>query len=138
MTPTKANTGFETLWAEASEKATEAWIGAEPTPILVYTPKGLFDDTPDTEKPMYVHSEGLCGFAWLVVKDGRTSFARWLAKNDIGSQSAYYGGRIIHPSDMVNADRKSQSHERKCQAMFVAAKVFRDAGINVEVIERLD
>ena len=35
---------------------------------------------------------GLCGFAWIIVKPGTSSFARWLVKTDRGSSDRYYGG----------------------------------------------
>lgn len=134
----KTKTGFETLWTKATKKAREAWIEAQPAPILIYTPKGLFDDTPNIEEPMYVHSEGVCGFGWIIVKDGRTAFARWLAKHDIGTTSAYYGGRMVSSYDLVPEDRKSQSYDRKCAAVYAAVRVLNEAGIQAEAVTRMD
>jgi len=34
----------------------------------------------------------LCGFAWIIVKPGTSSFARWLVKTGRGSSDHYYGG----------------------------------------------
>lgn len=133
-----AVTAPEKVWAEACEAATVAWKATEPTPIVVYTPKGLFDDTPDLEKPVYHHSEGVCGFGWIVIEDGRTSFARWLKKHDIGNQSAYYGGRVVWSSYLVPEDRASQSLARKEAAVRAAVEVLRKAGIQAHAMSRMD
>lgn len=140
MTPTPTTTKAlpEVAWANACQKASEAWLQAKPKPMIVYSTKGLFDDTPDPKQPVYFHSEGVCGFGWIIVKDGRSSFARWLKKHDIGTQSAYYGGRMVSSSDLVPEDRASQSYERKCQAVWAAADALREAGITVETVTRLD
>lgn len=138
MTPTQDTIGFETLWAEACDKAQDAWIKAKPTPIVVYTPKGLFDDTPDLEQPVYYEAEGVCGFGWIVVKDSRTRFARWLAKHDIGTKSSYYGGRLISSCDLVPADRQSQSYDRKAVAVEAGAGILRQYGIDCYAMSRLD
>jgi hypothetical protein len=140
MTPTPTTTKAppEVAWANACQKASEAWIKAQPTPIVVYSTKGLFDDTPDLEQPVYRYSEGVCGFGWIIVRDGRSSFARWLKARNIGTQSGYYGGRMVSSSDLVPEDRASQSYDRKCQAVWAAAEALREAGINVETVTRLD
>ena len=78
------------------------------------------------------------GVGIRVVKDGRTAFARWLAKHDIGTTSAYYGGRMVSSYDLVPEDRKSQSYDRKCAAVYAAVRVLNEAGIQAEAVTRLD
>ena len=36
-----------------------------------------------------------CGFAWVNVTPGTSSFARWLTKNGHGRRDSYYGGITI-------------------------------------------
>lgn len=137
MTPTPTAT-LEAAWAEAQEQARQAWIAAKPSPMIVYSPKGLFDDTPDLEQPVYYETEGVCGFGWIIVEDGRSRLAKWLAKQNIGTQSAYYGGRMVSSTNLVPEDRASQSLARKEAAVYAAAEVLQQAGFRVRALSRID
>lgn len=137
MTPTPTTT-LEAAWAEAQEQARQAWIAAKPSPMIVYSPKGLFDDTPDLEQPVYCEAEGVCGFGWIIVEDGRSRLAKWLAKQNIGTQSAYYGGRMVSSTNLVPEDRGSQSLARKEAAVYAAAEVLQQAGFRVKALSRID
>lgn len=137
MTPTPTAT-LEAAWAEAQEQARQAWIAAKPSPIMIYSPKGLFDDTPDLKQPVYYEAEGVCGFGWIIVEDGRSRLAKWLAKQDIGTQSAYYGGRMVSSTNLVPEDQASQSLARKEAAVYAAAKVLQEAGFRVRALSRID
>jgi len=64
-------------------------------------------------------SEGVCGFAWIVIKPGTSSFARWLVKREL-AKAHYYGGVSIWVS-LFN-----QSMERKERYAEAFAHVLRD------------
>lgn len=116
------------LWARACESAREAWNNASPTPMVVT----------DTRSGQKWHvSEGVCGFASLVVKPANSSFALWLKKNANTSRH-YDGGLSVWSSVVVPEDAASQSYERKVAAMRAAAKVLTDAGVRARVWSRLD
>lgn len=119
---------------EMAHVATLAYDNCEPTPMVVYEAEGLSDRPKENGKSWYV-GDGVCGFAWLIVKSGNSSFARWCAKKNIGYK-AYEGGWTIHPADLV--PNAGQSYERKLAAMTAAASVLRNHGIDCHVASRLD
>jgi hypothetical protein len=123
------------IWEEVQEQSTKAWHEAAPTPMIVYTPKGLFDDTPDPTQPVYRVDEGVCGFGWIEL-DGRSGLARWLKSKGIGRQgdSKYR----VSSWEIVSADRMSQSYTRKDAAVRAGAKVLRDLGVKAYGMARLD
>lgn len=114
--------GFAALWEEAVKAAQEAHKAAIPQPMVVTQHENSFDDSSPVEQAWYV-SEGACGFAWLTIRPGNTSFARWAAKN-AGATKAYYGGLSIWYSKLV--DGASQSYERHMAAMRAAAEVLTE------------
>jgi hypothetical protein len=95
-------------------KAADEWI---PTPMWIegYT------------API---ADGACGFAWIELPDGRSSFSRWLRKTGIISK--HERGRSIwcmHPSQSIERARKY------CEAF---AQVLRLNGVECEVKWRYD
>lgn len=75
-------------------------------------------------------SDGACGFAWVELPDGRSSFSRWLRKTE--TISKYDRGRRIwsmHPSQSVERAQKY------CDAF---AQVLRLNGIECKVEWRYD
>lgn len=129
--------GHAELWSRAVQAGIKAWHEAIPTPMLVGTAKGLFDDSFDETKPVYHVSEGLCGFASLVVKPANSSFAHWLKAN-VRTSKHYGGGLSVWSSVIVPEDARSQSYERKDAAMRAVAEVLREAGIKASCWSRLD
>lgn len=102
---------FKKVWQEAIRLGLAAGNAHNPTPMHVYTPKYPFgmggpESIPDTTKPQYVVNSGVCGFAWLSIFPGNSSFARWLVKNT-KADSAYGGGVSYWISEF------GQSMERK-------------------------
>lgn len=122
------------ILTEMAHVAVLAYENAEPTPMVVYETHGLTDIPKENGKAWYV-SDGVCGFAWIVVQPGNCSFARWLAKNNIGHK-AYEGGWAI-PSHVL-VPNETQSYERKMSAVQAAAQVLRAHGIKCRPVARLD
>ena len=79
-----------------------------------------------------VYSEGVCGFAWIKVTKGTSSFARWLKKEKIVDHKSYSGGYDIWVSDY------NQSMDRKYAYAKAFAKVLQDAGIDCYAMSRMD
>lgn len=75
--------------------------------------------------------EGMCGFAWINVRPGTSSFARWLKRADL-ARRAYHGGLDIWVRQF------NQSHERKVAYARAYADVLQDAGVTAYAGDRLD
>lgn len=119
-------------------KAAEAAGGAAaqaccPRPIIVGSPKdGVFGNEIDYSKPTYYESDGLCGFAWINIKPGTSTFARYLKATGRAETDSYYGGVTVWVSDY------GQSVERKTAYARAYAMVLSDAGIKASANSRLD
>ena len=75
--------------------------------------------------------DGVCGFAWVVVKPGNSAFAKWLVKS--GHASKHYAGGVC-----VWIRDYNQSMEKKEAHAHAMAKVFSDAGIKAYSYSRMD
>jgi hypothetical protein len=76
--------------------------------------------------------EGVCGFAWVRVRPGNSSFAKWLVKNKL-AHKAYTGGVDIWIS------AHGQSLERKERHAGKMASILKDElGINAYADSRMD
>jgi hypothetical protein len=73
----------------------------------------------------------MCGFAWVNVRPGTSSFARWLKRADL-ARRAYHGGLDIWVRQF------NQSHERKVAYARAYADVLQDAGVTAYAGDRLD
>ncbi len=86
--------------------------------------------------PMYIVGyppilEGSCGFAWIVVKDARNGFAKWLKDNNLGSKCNKDGRKIYAP----NFD---QSYEKAKLYAEVFEKVLKQNGVECYSVSKLD
>lgn len=86
----KKETLYEDIFNAAVAAGNKAAAEAIPTPMIVSQHKNMADDNSPVEKQWFV-SEGVCGFAWVVIKPGTHSFAKWLTKTGKGRKD-YYGG----------------------------------------------
>jgi hypothetical protein len=90
-----------------------------------------------TPTPMHLRgyepiADGVCGFAWVHVRDARTSFAKWLA-SEHSAHSGYYGGVELWISDY------QQSYELKlAYAEAFAESLRRNGDIDAYANSRLD
>lgn len=116
---------YRDIIVRAEQAAREAYKAAAPEPMTVQ------DDR--TGQTWHV-SEGVCGFAWVTVFPGTSSFARWLVKAEVG-RKAYRGGIQIWM-------RGGQSYERKSAAANAYADTLRAApelaGLRIHAGGRLD
>ena len=61
------------------------------TPMVVGTPTELFGNEIDWDKSTYHVSDGVCGFAGVVIKPARGKFVSYLKSLGMGYKH-YYGG----------------------------------------------
>ena len=116
------------LWQKACEAASKAWHDAAPKAMIV---------TDDLTGQEWHVSEGVCGFASVIVRPANSSFAHWL-KTNTRTYKNYYGGLAVSSSSLVPEDARSQSYDRKTAAVRAAVEVLREAGIKASTDSRLD
>lgn len=122
---------FIAIWNEAVEAAEKAMKECKPIPMVVQQHSNQLDDASPVEKEYFVEG-GVCGFAWVIVKPGTSSFAKWLKRNGHGKTSSYYGGIGIWPKG------GGQSLQRKEAYTQALASVLRKHGIDAYSMSRLD
>ena len=132
---------FAALVARAEAAGHAAAAAAIPTPMVVVETDGL-SDRPTPGGRSWVVNEGPCGFAWIVVRPGGSSFARWAKANDEARRpdgstypawsNHYYGGLSRWVGEF------GQSVTRKEAFATAYAEVLREAGINATSGSRLD
>jgi len=121
---------WQALWDRAHAAGIEAGNAHTPTPMVVQEHSNPLNDNSPVEQQWYV-SEGVCGFAWITIRPGTCSFARWLTKND-KAQKAYHGGVQVWVHEF------NQSMERKEKYARAFADVIGKAGIKAYAGSRMD
>ena len=112
---------FQELWDEASEAGAQAFADVIPVPMHVIERENPFDDSSKIVKRYEPVMDGVCGFAWLSIHPGNSSFAHW-AKKNVGASAAYGGGlRTSLPFG-----RSSQSLTRKEAGASAMAEILRE------------
>jgi len=112
------NDFWETLYNLAHNEAVKASNRVVPTPMYI---------TGYTEPVM----DGLCGLAYIVVKDARKGFAKWLKSKNIGYQ-CYKGGWEVF------AATRDQSFEKAKAYAETFEKILRQNGVECYSVSRLD
>jgi hypothetical protein len=130
----KNDSRWETLWAEAVEAGAAAIAACTPAPMIVSEHENPLDDNSPVRQSWFVAS-GVCGFAWVVISPGGSSFARWLKKN-AGASKHYYGGIEVWPPRLPSG--YEQSMEMKQAWAGAVARVLRAAGIKAYPGSRMD
>lgn len=117
---------------EAADRAgNEAALVCTPVPMVVVQHANALDDNSPVVYREVVEG-GPCGFAWVVVRPGTCSFARWAMKNVSGAHKNYRGGVGLW------CHLSTQSMEIKEAYCRAYAKVLCAAGINAYAQSRLD
>jgi len=80
----------------------------------------------------YILTDGACGFAWVNVKPGGSSFARWLVNTGKARRDSYHGGVTVWVPYF------GQSLARKEAYAVAYAQALQDAGIQARADSRLD
>lgn len=124
------------LFAKAWAAGVAAVEGCVPTPMTVVEHAnpvaGLLGGDPGPIVKEYEPvADGVCGFAWVTIMPGNSSFARWLVKE--GKARPHYRGGI-----QVWISGYRQSYERKSAHAQAMAEALREAGIKAYSGGRLD
>ena len=101
------------------------------TPMVVGTPTELFGNEIDWNKSTYHVSDGVCGFAGVVIKPARGKFVSYLKKLGMGYKH-YYGGWYVSVREF------GQSMTRKEAYAEAFAKVLTEEGMSCYVDSRMD
>jgi hypothetical protein len=84
---------FEQIWLDLQRVSHEALAKATPpTPMIVGSPSTPFGNDIDYSKKTYFVADGVCGFAWVVVPNGRSAFAKWILETGKGYKHYQWGG----------------------------------------------
>jgi hypothetical protein len=137
--PRFTKTEARKLYKRADAAGKAAADAARPTPMIVYEPgdpvKSLLgqDDggLAEARKVYEPVMDGVCGFAWVTVRPGNSSFARWLKAN-ADARPAYRGGMELWVHDY------NQSMTRKEAYAQAFADVLREAGVTAYAGSRMD
>lgn len=120
---------FQNLFNVAYAAGQEAAEAMTPRPMSLVNADIRGNPLPNS--PVYHCNEGMCGFAWVVVRPATSAFAKWMVKNKL-ARTGYTGGLHIWISDY------NQSYERKLAHARAMAKVISDAGFEAYPDSRLD
>jgi hypothetical protein len=123
--------GHEQLFAKAHEAGMKAAEKVQVVPMHVVQRANPFDDNSPIVKSYAPVEGGVCGFAWVTVSPGNSSFALWLKKTHRG-RNAYQGGVQIWVSDF------GQSMTRKEAYASAFAAVLRETGLKAYAGSRMD
>lgn len=122
---------FQKIWDAAVAAGIKAGKDAIPAPMIVTEHESALDDSSPARNQWYV-AEGACGFAWVQIKPGTSTFAKWLKKMDYAHRDSYYGGVSIWIADHGQSMARKEAH---ASAM---ARVFKEAGFNSHSMSRMD
>lgn len=123
---------FQDLFDSAMNAGRAAALAATPHPMIVGTAKSLFGTDIDHTQPVFHVPEGVCGFAWIIVKPGTSAFAKWLKASGRARPDSYYGGVNIWIRDYNQSMTRKEAH---ANAM---ASVLTKAGVNAYAMSRMD
>jgi hypothetical protein len=123
---------WQELWDAADAKGRAAADELVPTPMVVGTPSTPLGSDIDFSQRTYFVSEGVCGFAWVKVVPGTSSFARWLVRTGKSRGKAYGGGVDIWIGDFGQSMQRKEAYAR------AMASVFREAGLKAYAQSRMD
>ena len=101
------------------------------TPMVVGTPTELFGNEIDWDKSTYHVSDGVCGFAGVVIKPARGKFVSYLKSLGMGYKH-YYGGWYVSVREF------GQSMTRKEAYAEAFAKGLTEEGMSCYVDSRMD
>jgi hypothetical protein len=136
-TPAAGRVAYAELLRIARAEAEAASRDARPVPMIVGNAIGLSDRI-DPNGPTYYVPGGVCGFAGVIIKDGRSGFARYCRTNGIGYRH-YYGGHYVparpewcQGSALVQSLAIAEAYARGM------AEVLRAHGVTCHVDSRMD
>ena len=121
---------FPSLFELAHKAGLLAVEKAHVVPMIVAEHINLLDDNSPVKKSYFV-SDGVCGFAWVVIRPANCAFARWMKENH--NCHTAYGGGMQYWISMFN-----QSMQKKEEYATAFANILREFGINAYSQSRMD
>ena len=109
---------FEKIFSDAIKKGNEAAEIVQPVPMVVQQHANVMDDNSPVVK-QWECNDGVCGFGWVEVSPGNSSFANWLKSK--GYFYSNYGG-CVHISSRL----QTQSLEKNAAWAAGLAKHLND------------
>jgi hypothetical protein len=128
----KNGAGFKELYEKAKAAGMAAGEAAKPVMMVVRGEDILINGEPISPGKVWYEPEGACGFAWVKVRPGNSSFAKWLKAEGIVRGKAYSGGVDIWIGEF------NQSMARKAACAGAMARVLSEAGIKAYADSRMD
>jgi len=119
------------LFESAHEAGLKAGREVGVTPMVVGSPTELFGNEIDWDKSTYHVSDGVCGFAGVIIKPARGKFVSLLKKFGLG-WNHHYGGFYMTCREFGQSLARKESY---CEAF---ASVLGEAGIRCYVDSRMD
>ncbi len=114
---------FGALWAKAQDAGLRAAQETRPTPMIVQQHASPLNDASPVVQEWTVPG-GVCGFAWIVIQPGTSSFARWAKKTHGAMRHWVVGAGYRGLSHWIG--EHGQSMERKEAHAHAMAKVLRE------------
>jgi len=124
------NEVFKVIYDSAQEAGTAAGVACRPVPMVVQEHSNMLDDNSPVKQEWFV-ADGPCGFAWVVIRPGTSSFARWLVKNR-HAKKHYYGGVSIWVSDYNQSMARKSAHADAMAAYLRKVCINAHAGSNMD------
>lgn len=138
------NQDFQRIYNEALAAGKAAATAMTPAPMAVQAATGLFDEF-DFSRPYEVVSDGVCGFAWVNIrqasKAGRkdSPFVKWLRERARGERFSEYGYFEDYTKCwQIWVGGYGQSMQRKAAYAEAFAAVLRENGISASAGSRMD
>ena len=119
------------LFDRAHHAGLRAGHESTPTPMVVGSPSTPVGSDIDWNKSTYHVSEGVCGFAGVVIKPARGKFVSFLKSKGLGCKH-YYGGFYMTCREFGQSLARKEAY---CEAF---AKVLGEAGMRCYVDSRMD
>jgi len=120
----------ELIYEEAYRAGMRALNECTPVPMIVSQPSNPLDDNSVAIKRYYV-SDGVCGFASVIIKPATGKFVNYLKAHNLGHKH-YYGGYAYY----VGVGNQSLTKKEAFANAF--CEVLRLNGINCYVDSRMD
>ena len=118
------------IYQAAQQAGYQAVQAAAIAPMIVQQRANPLDDSSRLQREYYV-SDGVCGFASVIVKPANCKFAKFLKEKGLGRKH-YYGGLSMSVQDF------NQSLQKKEAFAHAFAKVLNDNGITAYTESRMD
>lgn len=126
---------FRIIFDEAQLAGEAAGAACKPNPMVVYSS----DLNNNRLGPDEVVDDGVCGFAWVHVTDGRSAFVKWLKKNGLSRSDVYGGYNIsVNNNNFRPPYGYNQSMARKEAHAEAMAAVLKNYGVKCRATSRID